>query len=368
MGDMNNLGTDSSLALLLLKGKELLTVDLTSSALWYECSCNTWWLLLELDMFTSEFLITVLATVDISVTLLWTLGEGDGRHWDWVSLCFWFTNVVAKVGSIGKDIVTVLGCCIWDPSPVANCIIGWDKPSIFCNCSGLGILITTGCGMALVDGNKLADEVTIGLACNTLPTVSVVYLVVAVDVAVFLVTGSVGVGYLAMTRCGVAVFAAIFLVPGGRCTVVLVTGGGCVVFLVTGGGCAVFLVTGGGCAVFLATGGGGTVFIVMEGEGAVFMVTGGTVVLVTRWVGAVNLVTAGEGIVNITCDAAETIEATVEFVRCVIMVVTTAGGLGFVVNTSFFTASFGCFTTFLVVTVVDAKTQHTSKHKTSTMN
>lgn len=344
MGDMNNLGSSSSLPLLLLKGKELPTADLTSSALWYECSCNTWWLLLELDMFTSEFFITVLVAVDITATLLWTLDEGDGRHWGWVSLCFWFTNVVGKVGSIGKDIVTVFECCIWDPSPVANCIIGWDMASIFCSCT-LGIFITTGRGMDLVDPNKLEDELIMGLACNTLPTVSVVYLVVAAGVAVCLVTGGVGAVCLVATRGTEAIFFEI--------------GGGGAVFIVTGGGGTVFIVTGCGGAIFLVTGGGSVVFLVMMGGDAVFLVTGsGSVVfLVTRCVGVVNLVTpGGVEIVNITCDTAELMDATLEFVDCTTVEVIAATGLDFVVKTSLFTAtSFGCFTTFLVVTVVDAK-------------
>ena len=46
--------------------------------------------------------------------------------------------------------------------------------------------------MALFDTNKLVDEVIMGLACNILPTVGVVYLVAGGGV-VFLVIGGTSV-------------------------------------------------------------------------------------------------------------------------------------------------------------------------------
>lgn len=311
VGDMN-LGSVSLLALPLLKGNELPTVDLVFSALWYECSCNTWLLLLGLDVFISD-VITVLAAVEINAKLLWTLDEGDGRHWDELSLCFWFTNVVGSIDCGGKDIVTVLEC-IWDPSLVVNCIIGWVIPSIFSNCA-VGIFITTGCGMVVLDTNKLVAEVIKGLACITLPTVSVAYLVAAT--------------------------AAAYLVTGGVDVVFLVT---------TGGESAILLLTRGGSNTFLLTRDPGTVVLATWGTGAVF--------LVTRGAGDVNIATGCVGIVIVTFDIVEVMDVVVEFIHCVLAELTvTAGFENFVVKTSFFTAtSFGCFTTFLVVTAVDAKT------------
>lgn len=266
------------------------------------------------------------AGVEIDVRLLWALDEGEGRHWDRLSLGFWVTIVVARIGRGGKDMVTVLEC-IWDPSPVNCCIIGWDMASIFSNWA-LEIFITTGCGITLLDTNKLVDEVMTGLACNTLPTVSVVYLV-AGGAVVYLVAAGVDASWT--------------------------TGGA--VFLATGGGGGVFFVTGGWAAILLVTGSGDGIILVTGGAGGVILVTGG-------W-GGINLVTGSGGIVNLIRDVVEVMDVVIvviEFVHCILAELTVAAaavGLGgLVVNVSFFTAtSFGCFTTFLVVTAVDAGKQ-----------
>lgn len=187
MGEINNLGNAwPLLALLSLKERELVTVDLTFSALWYECSCNTW--LLELDVVTSDVLITALGVIEIDAELLWMFDEGNGCHLDGLPSRFWFTNVVGIIDWGGKDIVTVLDCS-WDPPPVVSCIIGWDTASIFSNCA-LEIFIMIGCDITLLDANELADADC--LACNTVPTVGVVY--TATGAAV--VTGGVGIVYL----------------------------------------------------------------------------------------------------------------------------------------------------------------------------
>lgn len=354
MGAINTLGSTWSLVLLLFKGVELLTVDLTFSALWYECSCNTWWLL-ELDVLISDVCVIILGA---DTKLLWTVDKGDGCHWwDGLSLCFWFNNAVGSIDWGGKDIVTELEC-IWDPSPVVNCITGWDMASIFSNCA-FGIFITIWCCMGLPDTIKLGDDVINGLACNILPTVSVVYFVLGGVGASCLVVGA-DVEYSIIRGWGAVVLVtrgggAAILVTGG--TVILVTGAA--VLLVTGG--AVLLVRGGGGVAILVT--GGAVILVTGGAallvtGAVILVTGGggAAILVTGSWGVISLVTEDTGIINLTCDAVEVIDIVVEFVPCafVELTVVTVGLGGLVVEVSFFTLiSFGCFTIFLAV--VDAK-------------
>jgi len=75
-----------------------------------------------------------------------------------------------------------------------------------------------GCDITLVDANELADDVADDLACNTVPTVGVVYTATG-DAVVYLVPGGVGIVYLVTEGVG-----NVYLVTGGIGIVYLVTG------------------------------------------------------------------------------------------------------------------------------------------------
>ena len=282
--------------------------------------------------------------------------------------------------------------CIWDPSPVVKCTIGRDIASIVSNWTP-GIVITTGCGMVLLDTNKLVDEVIRGLDCNTLPTVNAAYLVADGATVVCLVTGGTNVcliGFVDIPCSG-----SVFLVTEGKDGVLFKTGSGGAIVSVAGGGGVVLLKTESGGATFdlVAGGGGATVDLVTGGKGGVFLKTGsgGAFDLVAGGGATINLVTGSVDVVSLTRDAADVTDVAVELVDCklatvtaaavavvvavatvlVVMVVVLVGvgggrGLDLAVRASFFTVtSFDCFTTFLVVTIVDARIKHTCKYSFS---